>query len=380
MFEVYITKTSSFLPNNPVSNDEIEDYLGLVNGTVSKTKALILRNNKIEQRYYAIDKKGNPTHTNGEMVSLAIKKILNEKTSLTSEIDLLCCGTSTPDYLMPSHGIMVHGLVSELNNIEVVSPSGNCCSGMQALKYAYLALKIGEKTKAISTGSERLSRNLRAENYEEEVTSLNDLNENPILAFEKDFIRWMLSDGASAFLLETQPSSTGPSLKIEWIEFTSFANKAEVCMYMGGDKDENGEFISYKDFNPKDLLKKSIFSIKQDTKLLGEKIVPLGVEFLRTLFDKHNFSLDDLTYFLPHLSSFYFEDKIDEELKKFNLIIPKEKWFTNLKYKGNVGSGSIYLMIDELMNSGKLQKGQKILLMVPESARFSYVYCLLTVC
>ena len=190
----------------------------------------------------------------------------------------------------------------------------------------------------------------------------------------------MLSDGASAFLLETQPSSTGPSLKIEWIEFTSFANKAEVCMYMGGDKDENGEFVSYKDFNPKDLLKKSIFSIKQDTKLLGQKIVPLGVEFLRTLFDKHNFSLDDLSYFLPHLSSFYFEDKIDEELKKFNLNIPKEKWFTNLKYKGNVGSGSIYLMIDELMNSGKLQKGQKILLMVPESARFSYVYCLLTVC
>jgi len=47
---------------------------------------------------------------------------------------------------------------------------------------------------------------------------------------------------------------------------------------------------------------------------------------------------------------------------------------------GNVGAGSIYLMIDELLNGGKLQKGQKLLLMVPESARFAYVYALLTVC
>jgi 3-oxoacyl-[acyl-carrier-protein] synthase-3 len=38
------------------------------------------------------------------------------------------------------------------------------------------------------------------------------------------------------------------------------------------------------------------------------------------------------------------------------------------------------MMVEELMNSGKLKVGQKILLMVPESARFTYAYCLLTVC
>ena len=32
------------------------------------------------------------------------------------------------------------------------------------------------------------------------------------------------------------------------------------------------------------------------------------------------------------------------------------------------------------MYSGKLKKGQKILVMIPESARFSYSYCMLTVC
>jgi 3-oxoacyl-[acyl-carrier-protein] synthase-3 len=60
--------------------------------------------------------------------------------------------------------------------------------------------------------------------------------------------------------------------------------------------------------------------------------------------------------------------------------IPMEKWFMNLAYVGNVGAASIYLALEELMGSGKLKKGNKILLSVPESGRFSYAYAYLTVC
>ncbi len=40
--EVYITNTSWFLPNHPVSNDEMEEYLGYINGKPSKSKKLFL--------------------------------------------------------------------------------------------------------------------------------------------------------------------------------------------------------------------------------------------------------------------------------------------------------------------------------------------------
>ena len=80
------------------------------------------------------------------------------------------------------------------------------------------------------------------------------------------------------------------------------------------------------------------------------------------------------------MSSYFFEDKIAQHWDDLGMHIPKEKWFTNLATKGNVGSGSIYLMVDELLKSGKMKKGEKALLVVPESSRFSYVYCLLTVC
>src|SRR6201996_9319207 len=73
------------------------------------------------------------------------------------EIELLSCGTSSPDQVMPSHGVMAHGWLPEAESIEVVSPSGVCCAGMHAIKYAYLAIKSGDAKLAVATGSERFA-------------------------------------------------------------------------------------------------------------------------------------------------------------------------------------------------------------------------------
>ena len=380
MTNVYITRIAKFLPNEAVSNDEMEGYLGFINNRPSKSRRIVLRNNGIKSRYYAITKEGKATHTNSEMVALSIRKLFENTPEEIKEVDLLSCGTSTPDQMMPSHAVMVHGWLPETGSIEVVSPSGVCCSGLHAFKYAYMAVKLGEKTKAVSTGSERLSRVLRSDQFEEEVRQLEALNQNPYLAFEKDFLRWMLSDGAGAFLLQDKPNEEGVSLRVDWIEGFSYANKEEPCMYMAADKFPNGQLLSYMDVEPQEVITKSVLSIKQDVKLLSKKIVKLGFDKLVEVLKSKNQTIDDVDYFLPHMSSHFFEDKIAEILEENGIGIPKEKWFTNLSTKGNVGAGSIYLMLEELFNEGNLQKGEKVLLVVPESSRFSYVYCLLTVC
>ena len=81
-------------------------------------------------------------------------------------------------------------------------------------------------------------------------------------------------------------------------------------------------------------------------------------------------------FFLPHLSSYFFEDKVADIMESKGISIPKEKWFTNLKTKGNLGAGSIYIILEELFNSDRLKKGDKILMVIPESSRFSYVFSL----
>ncbi len=96
---------------------------------------------------------------------------------------------------------MVHGLLPETNNIEVVSPAGVCCAGMHAFKYAYMSIKIGDATEAVATGSERFSGSLISDVFKDEAEKLKELSENPYISFEKDFLRWMLSDGAAAFLM-----------------------------------------------------------------------------------------------------------------------------------------------------------------------------------
>ena len=378
--EVYITKTATYFPNEPVSNDEMEEFLGLINKSPSKSKRIVLRNNGIKNRFYALTKEGKPTHTNAEMTAQAIRKMLDNDEEQIKAIDLLVCGTSSPDQIMPSHAVMVHGELPEAGAIEVVSPSGVCCAGMHALKYAYMSVKTGDAHHAVATGSERFSAALKSEIFEDEAKKLKELEDNPYIGFEKEFLRWMLSDGASAFMLTDKKNAKGFSLRIEWIEGVSYAHEKEACMYMGGEKLETGKLKGYLDYTPEEIQAKSIMSIKQDVKLLSENIVPLGGIKLSKLFKEKDLDPNDVDYFLPHMSSDFFRTKIYDQLIKNGTPIPYEKWVINLSTLGNVGAGSVYFMVDEVFKSDKLKAGQKILLLVPESSRFSYMYALLTVC
>ncbi|MBN8788597.1 MAG: beta-ketoacyl-ACP synthase III [Terrimonas sp.] len=378
--EVYITRTASFFPNNPVSNDEMEDYLGYINGKPSKSRRIVLRNNAITNRYYALEKGGKPTHTNAQLTALAVKELFKNDPQGIKKVDVLSCGTSSPDQMMPSHGCMVHGWLPEMGSLEVVSPSGVCCAGMHALKYAYMAVKTGDAQPAVATGSERFSASLVAHQFEDEIHKLEELEENPYISFDKEFLRWMLSDGAAAFLLSGKKNEEGLSLKVEWLEGISYADHMETCMYMGAEKQADGTLKSYLEFDHHDMNEKSVLSIKQDVKLLSENIVPYGGKMLKRLFETKGITPDDIAYFLPHMSSSFFKDKIYQEQVKNGLEIPYEKWFVNLSTVGNVGAASVYFMVDELFKSGKLKKGDKLLLVVPESSRFSYMYGLLTVC
>ncbi|MCF1190185.1 beta-ketoacyl-ACP synthase III [Mangrovimonas sp. AS39] len=376
MKEVYITRISKFLPNRPISNDEMEDKLGLINGQHSKGRRIVLRNNQIKTRYYAIDDNGNITHNNAQLTKEAVERLCDDDFK-TTDIELLSCGTSSPDQILPSHAAMVHGFLKN-GNIEINSPSGACCSGMNAMKFGYLSVKCGQTQNAVVTGSERTSSWMKSDVFEDELKHLENLEDNPILAFNKDFLRWMLSDGAGAFLLESEPKGDCP-LKIEWMEGTSFAHEIEACMYAGGDKLEDGFLKPWSEYPSNEWSKKSLFAMKQDVKLLGKFILKKAVETLQMLFEKHQMSSSEIDYYLPHISSYYFKEQLYKEMKEGGVEIPWENWFMNLERVGNVGAGSIYIMLEELVASGKLKKGDKILLSVPESARFAYSVALVTV-
>jgi len=373
--KVYINNITSFLPNDAVDNENIENVLGQIGERASRAKKIILRSNKIKTRYYAIDKESRkPTHTNAQIASNAIAK-LNTKNFDINNIDLLACGTTLPDQLLPNHALMVHGEL-KIPPCEVIATAGICLSGTMSLKYAYLSILAGESTYAVATGSENASSTMRAENFTPEVEQrVNALEKNPEIAFEKDFLRWMLSDGAGAALMSSTPNKDNISLEIEWIKQKSYANELEVCMYAGGDKQTDGTLKGYREYSPQEWLDLSILSVKQDVKLLNEKIIEYTVtKPLKELVQNAKVIADEITYFLPHYSSGFFRDKVYEGIQKAGCDIPQERWFTNLEKCGNTGSASIYIMLEELFHSKTLQVGDTILCYVPESGRFSTAF------
>ncbi len=378
MRNVYINKIEKCLPNKPVSNDEMEGRLGLVNGNISKSRKLVLNNNGIKRRYYALDDNGNITHTNAQLSKQAIVKLFDDKLSF-SDIELLTAGTSSPDALQPSHALLVHGEIGGSHNLETMSVQGTCNAGMLSLKYAYLAILSGECSNAVNVASETVSSWIKAGNYDTEIDRRKEIEENPYIAFEKDFLRWMLSDGSVASLLQNKPNINGISLKVEWIDVLSFANELGTCMYAGSKKEKNGSLKGWRELTGDERDSISVFSLKQDARLLQNNIIAKGVEHLKRIIHKKKLVGSSVDYFLPHLSSMFFKKQVEDGLRSVGLNIPETKWFTNLPDIGNVGAASGMLLVEELFNSGRLKPGEKILLMVPESARFSYTYALLTV-
>ncbi|SDZ76910.1 3-oxoacyl-[acyl-carrier-protein] synthase-3 [Desulfuromusa kysingii] len=380
---VYITDLASFLPNNPVSNEQMEGILGLVNQLPSRTRRIILRNNKIKTRYYAIDpESGQSTHSNAQLSAEAVKNLHPYEHFKLEDIECLCCGTSTPDQILPGHAPMVHGELGG-SHCEVLSAAGVCTAGMSALKYAWMNVALGLSKNAVATGSELVSTFMHARLCGEvDADKAAQLESQPGLSFEADFLRWMLSDGAGAAFLSSDPSPQGISLRIDWIDLISYANEMETCMYAGADKLEDGTIRGWREnANLADAIANHTFMIKQDVKLLNKEIITFAVErALAELVVKHKLNADEIDWFIPHYSSAYFRDDLRGRMEKIGLPIPTERWFTNLATKGNTGSASIYIMLEELFHSGQLKKGEKLLCFIPESGRFSMCYMLLTVC
>lgn len=374
---VYITGISSFLPNAPVDNDNMERLLGQVGSKPSRARRTILRSNGIVSRHYAIDPQSlRFTHSNAQLAAQAVRGL---DVPLDS-IGCLACGTSIADQLMPGHASMVQGELA-LPACEVATTGGVCVAGMTALRYAANAVRSGDCARAVATGSELSSASMKAENFSTEIDSqLALLEKNPELAFEKDFLRWMLSDGAGAVLVENAPRTGGLSLRIEWIDILSYAGEMETCMYAGGIKRDDGSLQGWQQFDSTTRSDQSILAVKQDVKLLNENVIFYTVEKpLRDIIARRQLQPGAVDHFLPHYSSLFFRDKVYEGMQRAGLDIPQSRWFTNLATKGNTGSASIYIMLDELFHSGCLLAGDTVLCYVPESGRFSTAFMHLTV-
>jgi 3-oxoacyl-[acyl-carrier-protein] synthase-3 len=380
MNQVFITGASAYLPNDPVENDAMEGVLGQVGAEPSRHRSKILARNGIKQRYYA-RKHGMQTHLNEELAACAVTDLLNRQKVNIENIQMLAAGTTAGDLMVPGFGSMLHGRLGG-QSLEVVTGAGVCCASMIAFKAAFNALRCGDHCNAVVVGSELASAGMKASRFKQEsqVEDSAHSHNDSFKYFNADFLRWMLSDGAGAWLLDTQPKSDQLSLRVDWVKINSYANLYPTCMYMGTSKTQDlsppDSYLSYETYGEAEA--RGLMVIRQDTRLLPIGLEGSVVAHAISLRDKGLINADKIDHFLPHISSMIALEPFYQSMARQGLDIDKDRWFTNLSTKGNTGAASIFISLEEAFNGGLFKEGERILLMVPESGRFMSCYVHLT--
>ena len=301
------------------------------------------------------------------MAAKAGMQCLENSYLAAQQISMLSCATSQGDLVLPGFGSMVQAEMA-LSGIELHTSHGICSSSMMALKTAYTSLLAAQHDNALVVASELASRLFKASRYEQVQNNLQDFN--------AEFLRWMLSDGAGAVLLETVPRDS--CFRIDWIKSFSHADAYPVCMSVGMARD-NSKGLTWQDYPSYAAAEADgALLLRQDVRLL-DNVVKMGVDGFLRLLDNGTVATEKIDHVLCHFSSEYFKSRIFAMLTAAGAAIAEEKWYTNLYTRGNTGCASIFIMLDEFRRTRTYHEGDKIVCMVPESGRFNSAYMQLTV-
>jgi 3-oxoacyl-[acyl-carrier-protein] synthase-3 len=364
---VYVTSTGSFLPGAPVSNEDIDQFIAPINATSPRIKRRILAENGITTRHYAIDANGATLHSNAQMAATAIGNCLADAEVTLQDVTILCTGSSGGDLAMPGFANMVQG---ELHAPPMITSThqGVCAAGMAAMQHAASALELSHSGHALVAASEMPSRMFKRSRFAPRCYETD---------FDAHFLRWMLSDGAGACLLSTQPRTAGLSLKLQWIHNRSFSGDLPVCMQIGQTAERDGK--SYLDYaSLAEAETAGAFLLRQDIRLLPH-LFELGIHEYVDLVRQGVFRPDAIDHFLCHYSSQKFAGVVEDLMQRAGLAIPRDRWYSNLTERGNTGAASIFIMLADFVRKREIKPGQRILCFVPESGRFSVSFMCLEV-
>ncbi|ALJ20081.1 3-oxoacyl-[acyl-carrier-protein] synthase III C-terminal domain-containing protein [Microbacterium sp. No. 7] len=362
----YLTGFGRYLPGPPVDNDGIVARLGGDDAVTARIRRRVLEANGIRQRHYALDEHGEPTELNEELAVKALRAALDDRGIAAGDLRMLACATTMGDVLVPGFASMVHGRLGG-GPMQLLSASGVCASSLAALDAAVSKIRLGDHPRAAVVGSELASRSLRERRYDGIRAGM-----------DAHFLRWMLSDGAGAVIVEFQPHPARPSLRVDWVRHVSLAHEHDVCMRAGMDGLDPLVGRTWQDVDVQTAADAGMFLLRQDVSVL-DGLAEAGIAQFEQLVDIGLVDVRHLDHVLCHYSTNVFRDVAFDALRRRIPTLDTGRWFSNLETRGNTGSASIFIALEEAWRTGRFAPGETVLLAVPESGRFSFAFAHLTV-
>ena len=360
---VYLQSAGMFLPGTPVDNAGMDAYVAPLNRISDRLKRRILGENGIQTRHYAIDGAGQTVFSNAQMAQAAIEATLAQAGRKLGEVGFLSSGSSGGDALMPGFANMIQGEMAA-PPMETLSVHGVCAASVGALQAAAQAVEGGAHPLALAVASEMPSRLFKRSRFAAQGYDTD---------FDAHFLRWMLSDGAGAVLLggpQALPHTPGLRLKLRWTHQRSFAGDYPVCMQLGLTPDRSTSHLDFPAWG--DAEAAGALALRQDIRLLPH-LFDVCIHEYADLAHQGWVPERGIDHFLCHYSSERFIPVVDELLEKAQLGIPRERWWSNLAWRGNTGAASIFIMLSEFLQQQgtRLKAGDTVLCFIPESGRFT---------
>ncbi|QGW82316.1 beta-ketoacyl-ACP synthase III [Variovorax paradoxus] len=367
---VYIESAGYYMPGEPIPNERMDAYIAPLNRMSERIKRRILAENGILTRHYAIDEEGMTRETNAQLAAGAIRDCLQRGGAELSRVSLLASGSSGGDTLMPGFANMIQGELAAAP-METLSVHGICAAGVSAIQSAAQGIELGAHRSALAVASEMPSRLFKRSRFAARGYETD---------FDSHFLRWMLSDGAGALLLSDGTprlaGNPGLRLRLKWVHQRAFSGDYPVCMQLGLTEDRARGHLDYGSWAEAEAA--GALSLRQDIRLLPH-LFDIGIHEYATLVRDGWVDPKRVDHFLCHYSSEKFIPVVEDLMTKADLAIPRERWWSNLAWRGNTGAASILIMLSEFLHTKTLKPGEQIFCYVPESGRFMAAYMLLEV-
>ena len=301
-----IVATGSALPERIVTNADLEKI-------VDTSDEWIRTRTGIRQRHIAAD-----GETTGDLAFRAAQNALEAAGIKASELDLIVLGTTTPDIIFPSTACLVQHRLGA-NGCAAFDVNAACSGFVYALGVADKFIRSGQSKKVLVIGAETLTRMV---DWGDRETCV------------------LFGDGAGAVVLEAsgEPGIFATCLHADGGHKDLLYNPVGVSV---GFTDEPNHGVRIR------MAGREVFKVAVKTldALVGETLAAAGMQE------------SDIDWLIPHQANLRIIEATAKRLK-----ISMDRVIVTIDKHANTSSGSVPLALDYAVRSGKVQRGQNLLL------------------
>lgn len=347
MNTVRVVSTGSYLPGEPITNEDVERLVGPLPED-------ILEGIQVKRRHWIIDPEtGEHQTSNSEMATASIRSALEAAELDASEVELIVSSTASPEFHLPPMATLVQEQLG-LARCATTEIRSGCAGFSEAFEIARMYLERGTYRTAVVVGSESISP-LLAPVY---------LGKDPERIRMRDRMNpYNFGDGAGAVVLQTDGEGGDGIL-------------GGAIASVGGERKVGMQVIGGSTHAPihTQLEAKLLVELKVDVVASGEVTPYILTEGLIDVLRAGGVSAEEIDVcIIPEGNAGY----MVEELKEAGLLTPEwtaleGKIFENLTDVGATGSAAVPLALDLAWKTGRVKPGDCVMLLAIETSKWKY--------